>query len=126
MSYPKIVRAEAIGERVIRFEFANREIKDYDISYLIDKPMFLLLQKPAFFRNFKVEPGGYGLVWNDDIDISEYELWIKGKTVQINGDSTFSSALPSQVDAASPIRDHGAFLNSYAAEDEGLYEHITG
>jgi len=23
-------------------------------------------------------------------------------------------------------RDHSAFLNSYAAEDEGLYDHITG
>ncbi|NJL49914.1 MAG: DUF2442 domain-containing protein [Leptolyngbyaceae cyanobacterium SM2_5_2] len=80
MSYPKIVRAEAIGEHIIRVEFTNREIKDYDISSLIEKPMFAPLQKPAFFKNFKIEPGGYGIVWNDDIDISEYELWINGKT----------------------------------------------
>ena len=84
MSYPKIVRAEAIGDRTIRVEFTSQDIKDYDISSLIEKPMFSPLQKPAFFKNFKVEPGGYGLVWNDDIDISEYELWIKGKTVQIS------------------------------------------
>jgi hypothetical protein len=81
MSYPKIVRAEAIGEHIIRVEFTNRDIKDYDISSLIEKPAFAPLQKPAFFQNFSVEPGGYGLVWNDDIDISEYELWTKGKTV---------------------------------------------
>lgn len=93
MSYPKIVRAETIGERIIRVEFTNRDIKDYDISSLIESPMFAPLQQPAFFRNFQIEPGGYSLVWNDDIDISEYELWIKGKTIQINGDSAFASDL---------------------------------
>ena len=31
----------------------------------------------------------------------------------------------SPTDTTYPIRDHGAFLNSYAAEDEGLYDHIT-
>lgn len=92
MSCPKIVRAEAIGEYVIRVEFANQDIKDYDISALIEKPMFAPLRKPPFFRNFQVEPGGYGLVWNDDIDISEYELWVNGKTVQIN-DERLNSAM---------------------------------
>jgi len=29
-------------------------------------------------------------------------------------------------DLAPTPRDHSAFLNSYAAEDEGLYDHITG
>ncbi len=91
MSYPKIVRAEAIGEHIIRVEFTNQEIKDYDISALIEKPMFAPLQNLAFFRNFKVEPGGYGLVWNGDIDISEYELWTKGKTAQIKGKTAFAS-----------------------------------
>jgi hypothetical protein len=93
MSYPKIVRAEAIGDRIIRVEFTNQDLKDYDISTLIENPMFAPLQQPEFFRNFQVEPGGYGLVWNDDIDISEYELWSKGKTAQINGDSAFASDL---------------------------------
>lgn len=32
----------------------------------------------------------------------------------------------SPADTAYPIKDHSAFLNSYAAEDEGLYDHITG
>jgi hypothetical protein len=93
MSYPKIVRAEAIGECIIRVEFTNQDIKDYDIRSLLEKPMFAPLQQPAFFKNFQVEPGGYGLVWNDDIDISEYELWTKGKTAQINGDNAFTSDL---------------------------------
>ena len=43
--------------------------------------MFTPLQQPAFFKNFNIEPGGYALVWNEEIDVSEYELWRNGITV---------------------------------------------
>ncbi len=43
--------------------------------------MFAPLRQPAFFKNFKIEQGGYGIVWNEDIDLSEYELWKNGMTV---------------------------------------------
>jgi hypothetical protein len=36
----------------------------------------------AFFKNVKVEQGGYAVSWNDDIDISEYELWCNGSVVR--------------------------------------------
>ena len=50
-------------------------------SKLLDKPMFFPLKNPAFFRNFIIESGGYGLVWNEEIDISEYELWQNGISI---------------------------------------------
>ena len=78
MEYPKIARAEAMGDRILRIEFTNQEIKDYDISPLLEKPMFSPLQEPACFKNFIVEPGGHAIVWNDELDISEYELWKNG------------------------------------------------
>jgi hypothetical protein len=40
--------------------------------------MFAKLQNPSFLKNFQIDSGGYGLVWNEDIDISEYELWKNG------------------------------------------------
>lgn len=40
--------------------------------------MFLPLQNPDFFKNVQIEPGGHAVFWNEDIDISEYELWIHG------------------------------------------------
>jgi hypothetical protein len=78
MKYPKIASATAIDDRTLLIEFTNQEVKQYDIRKLAEIPMFAPLQNPAFFRNFKVEPGGYAIVWNDDIDISEYELWKNG------------------------------------------------
>jgi hypothetical protein len=37
--------------------------------------MFELLRNEAFFKAVKVDPGGYGISWSDDADLSEYELW---------------------------------------------------
>jgi hypothetical protein len=48
--------------------------------------MFAPLQQPAFFKSFKVEPGEYAVVWNEDIDISEYELWENGVDVAAAAD----------------------------------------
>jgi len=78
MKPERIVFAKAIDDRTLMVKFTNLEIKKYDISKLLDNPMFATLRNPGFFRNFKIEPGGYALVWNEDIDISEYELWQNG------------------------------------------------
>ena len=59
-------------------EFPQDEVKKYDLSSLLNKPMFASLQNASFFKNFRIESGGYGLVWNEDIDIREYELWKNG------------------------------------------------
>lgn len=86
MDYPKIRGAEAVSDRILRVTFSNQDIKDYDISRLLSKPMFAPLQQPAFFKSFTIEAGGHGIVWNEDIDISEYELWKHGTTPKADAD----------------------------------------
>jgi hypothetical protein len=78
------LRARAIDGRKLIVEFSSHEIKQYDISHLLNKSMFSPLQERSFFNSFNIEPGGYGLVWNDEIDISEYELWKNGVTISSN------------------------------------------
>ncbi len=78
MKPPRIVSAQAIDARTLMVKFTNNEIRKYEIYKLLDNPLFSPLQNYGFFRNFRIESGGYGLVWNDDIDISEYELWQNG------------------------------------------------
>lgn len=78
MKPERIVSAKAIDDRTLIVKFTNLAIKKYDISKLLDNPMFATLRNPGFFRNYTVEPGGYALVWNEDIDLSEYELWQHG------------------------------------------------
>jgi hypothetical protein len=78
MKPERIVSAKAIDDRTLMVKFTNLEFKKYDISNLLENPMFATLRNPGFFRSFTIEPGGYALVWNDEIDISEYELWQNG------------------------------------------------
>ncbi|MEH2461866.1 DUF2442 domain-containing protein [Nostoc sp.] len=78
MKYPPIHQAKAIDDTTLVIEFTNQEVKQYDVRHLLDTPMFSPLRQPAFFKNFKVEQGGYGIVWNEEIDLSEYELWKNG------------------------------------------------
>lgn len=81
MQCPRIVKAQVIDSHTLMIEFTNQEVKQYDVRHLLENPVFAPLRQPAFFKAFEVEPGGYGIVWNEDLDLSEYELWKNGVTV---------------------------------------------
>ncbi|MDZ8236337.1 MAG: DUF2442 domain-containing protein [Nostoc sp. ChiQUE01a] len=86
MKYPRIHHVKAIDDTTLVIEFTNQEVKKYNVRHLLDNPMFSPLQEPAFFKNFQIEPGGYGIVWNEDIDLSEYELWKNGVSLMESED----------------------------------------
>ncbi|MCW6038493.1 DUF2442 domain-containing protein [Spirulina subsalsa FACHB-351] len=94
MKPPRIISAQAIDDRTLLINFSNQDIRKYDISKLLENPLFSLLKTPQFFKNFKIEAGGYALVWTEDIDISEYELWKNGDPLtqeEMNHDLEWSS-----------------------------------
>lgn len=78
---PRIKSISFIGTLQLLIHFDNGEKKVYDCRPLLCRSQFHLLETPAFFRAVRVDPGGYGISWNDDIDLSEYELWTNGKPV---------------------------------------------
>lgn len=55
--------------------FANGITKVVDFKEKLKDDMYLDLKNKVLFAQAKVDAGGYGVSWNDDIDISEYELW---------------------------------------------------
>ncbi|EIM64364.1 DUF2442 domain-containing protein [Desulfobacter postgatei] len=78
MIVPKIKTAVVADQNTLVITFDNGEVKQYNISRLLTNEVFSPLKNQAFFKNVKVEPGGYAVYWNDMIDISEYELWKNG------------------------------------------------
>lgn len=78
MNYPKIVFVQAIDNYQLIIGFSNHKYRQYDIKPLLKKEMFAPLENLAFFKNVEIEQGGYAISWNEDIDISEYELWVNG------------------------------------------------
>lgn len=73
MKYPQIHKAKALDDTTLVIEFTNGELKKYDICHLLETPMFSGLRQPTFFRNFQVEPGGYAIVWNEEIYIKSFQ-----------------------------------------------------
>jgi hypothetical protein len=78
---PKIKAVQTIGHVQLLVTFEGGVERIYDCSFLLSRPEFHLLASLAFFNAVRVDPGGYGISWSDDIDLSEYELWTNGKTV---------------------------------------------
>ena len=95
MKYPRIHQAKTMDDTTLVIEFTNQEVKKYDVPHLLDTQMFSPLRQPAFFKNFKVEPGGYGIVWNEEIDLSEYELWKNGTSLMESEDKVSDRKQPS-------------------------------
>ncbi|MFR4519140.1 MAG: DUF2442 domain-containing protein [Fusobacterium sp.] len=60
--------------------FQNGEIKEYDVKPLFDKWQVFkdLIYINGLFQQVKVDAGGYGISWNDDIDLSCDELYYNG------------------------------------------------
>ncbi len=52
--------------------------------------MFQNLQSEELFYNVEVDVGGYGIIWNDDIDISCDKLFENGKTIETPFDGLLS------------------------------------
>ena len=78
MVVPKIKHVVGTENHTLIVAFDNGETKQYDVGKLFENSMFSPLKDPAFFKNVRVEPGGYAVYWNENIDISEYELWKNG------------------------------------------------
>ena len=80
----------------LRVQFSEGVTKIYDMNQLFDKyKMFVDLKYHSeLYYSAKVDIGGYGVIWNDDIDISCDELFYNGETIQtpFDGLIAFSDA----------------------------------
>ena len=79
--YPKITDVKPLDGYNLLVTFNNGIIKNYDFKKLLSQPVFLALNNVFLFKSVKVDSGGYGIFWNDELDLAESELWINGTVV---------------------------------------------
>jgi len=80
--YPKIQSVTPLADFHLLVCFRNGVEKVYDCRPILRRPEFFLLNTPAFFRAVRVDVGGYGVIWNDDLDLAESELWTNSVDVK--------------------------------------------
>ena len=79
-TYPKVTSVTPLAEKRLRVVFFSGDVKIYDCNPLLGEDAFASLNDDAFFYHVKVDSTGYGISWNDFVDLSESELWINGET----------------------------------------------
>jgi hypothetical protein len=72
------LNAEYYRDLILKITFSDNSSKYYDFTHLTKKEVFRKLTNLNFFKNFSVYSGGYGLVWDEETDIAESELWLNG------------------------------------------------
>lgn len=81
---PKVVSVQPLDNLRLLVCFSNGARKTYDCAQLMAHPEFHPLADRGFFRNVRVDAGGHGISWTDEIDLSEYELWTNGEAIAGN------------------------------------------
>ena len=94
--FHKVKNVTALPDYKLSVQFAEGVTKIYDVSLLFPKYKFFrpLKDNPELFGSVVVDQGGYGIIWNDDIDISCDELWANGEGIEtpFDGLMAFSDA----------------------------------
>ena len=94
--FHKIKNVSPVSDFKLSVQFSEGVTKLYDMKPLFEKwPIFKELENnPAEFACVSVDTEGYGIVWNDDLDLSCDELWKNGTAVEtpFDGLMAFSDA----------------------------------
>lgn len=78
--FAKISSVATLPDYVLLVGFTSGEYKQLDLKPLIDKyaPFKSLTEVTGLYEQVKIDVGGYGLVWNDDLDIDADGIYEKG------------------------------------------------
>lgn len=96
MMFHKIKNVAALPDYRLSVQFSEGVTKIYDVKPLFEKlSVFAALKDDVrTFYSVSVDIGGYGIVWNDELDLSCDELWEHGTQVHtpFDGLIAFSDA----------------------------------
>lgn len=80
----KVKNIKALKGKKLFVEFENGVSKIYNVKDLIFKyKNFEALNDDTLFNLVKVDVKGYGIYWNDYLDIECNELWYNGQETDI-------------------------------------------
>lgn len=81
--FHRVKEVTPMENMLLKIKFINNKIKMYDIKPLMKKwKVFNELKDNELFKKVKVDQGGYGISWNDEIDLECNELWENGSLIE--------------------------------------------
>lgn len=78
----RVKDVKPLDDMYLLVHFENGVSKRYDTKQLIEQfPVYKKLKDVSLFKMVQVDCGGSAVAWNEDIDISEVELWEGGEEI---------------------------------------------
>ena len=77
-----ITKVEPKENMIFHATFADGEVVAFDVKTMFDKyPIFRNLEDVELFNSIEIDGVGYGVSWNDDLDLSSDGIYTKGKHI---------------------------------------------
>ena len=80
MIFHRLKNITPLEDKILLAEFQDGTIKHYDVKPLKDKiPVFEMFDYVhGLFEQVRIDAGGYGVIWNDELDLSCNEIYNNG------------------------------------------------
>lgn len=117
----KVQEVRAKEDYMIEAVFLGGQIVRYDVKRLFEVfPQFQILQKEQqLFNSVKVDQGGYGISWNDDLDLDAETIWEEGVLIELQQSRDVHHLLAYKLLAA---REKNHITQRELAEKTGIYQ----
>lgn len=119
----KIISAVGKEDFSLEVEFMNGEVKKYNMDYMLAQfPQFQTLKDDKrFFESVRVDAGGYGVSWNDDLDVDAQTLWEEGVLIEMpkKAEPNINRLLAYRLSMA---REEVGMTQKELAEKTGIYQ----
>ena len=77
-----ITKIETKEDMVLIATFADGEVVSFDVKTMIEKfPVFKALENETLFNSVVIDGIGYGISWNDELDLSSDGIYNRGKHI---------------------------------------------
>lgn len=82
--FHKAASVETLPDCRLRVVFKDGVVKTYDMKQLFaDLPQLkALAEDPDLFASARLDPGGYGIIWNDELDLDCNEIYVNGEDAE--------------------------------------------
>ena len=136
--FVKIKSIEILPDFKIKALYDCNVVKTYDFNALIkNHKAFKPLQQKNLFKQAKVDCGGYGICWTDDIDIDSGEIWYNGIT-ELKTDEDIFNYIKAVIQESEPeniikaiqevakIKGYNNLAEKMGVGRESLYKSLSG
>lgn len=79
--FHKLRSAAPLPDGALLVRFSDGTTRRWTLAQAIPRcpALAVLAEDPVLFAQVSVDPGGYGVSWSDDLDVSAEELWVHGQ-----------------------------------------------